>query len=200
MPKAKKAPPSASSTSDSLDPSLDAAKPLALIDRIPKEKRIRRQELPDEAPHRAQPLDKHSENLRYRAAYLANLVADDIAALFRIKGKKDHNYLKALVWNFGVLFDKASSGGDTGAVTVRIPTKLLENIKLVIAAQVERKAAKLDTLSSPSVIESTSYKQVVADGVAELPAPSAAEPTDRPGGTLAPAPPGGSSSGTVTVD
>lgn len=144
-------------------------------------------ELPDQTEHRAQSLDKHVEGLRYKAAYAANLLADDIITLFRLKGKKDKEYLKGLVWSFGVLFDKASGGASTDVVNVRIPSKLLDNVKAVIAIQVSKKSEpkqinppELDPYPSANVIESTGSGVVVADTVAPLAGPDIANASSVP--------------------
>jgi hypothetical protein len=152
---------------------LTTSKPSSLIERIPTAKRIRTAKLPDRAEHSKQSLDKHGGSLRYKAAYAADLLAEDIISVFRRSGKKDKEYLKGLVWSFGVLFDKATGGQSTDAVTVRIPAKLLENVSAVIAIQVGKHAAKpqaeqvpQDAVSCAGVIESTGYTEVVAPEVA----------------------------------
>ena len=86
-------------------------------------------------------IDKHSDKLRYKIAYSAHKLADDLASELTRKGKKDKEYVKGLVWSLGVLFDKlATAGGD--AVSVRIPAKLLENVKAVISIQLDKRASK----------------------------------------------------------
>ncbi len=132
--------------------------------------KTRKASLPDQAEHRSQSLEKHGESLRYRAAYVANLLADDMVRVFRYTGKKDAKLLKDLVWSFGVLVDKATGGANTEAMTIRIPAKLLDNVKAVIAIQAEKKAAKapkqLDAESSITPVESMGYEPGVAVAVA----------------------------------
>lgn len=180
--------------------------------RAPASKRV---ELPSQAEHAAQSLDKHGQNLRYRAAYIANCLADDITDLFRRRGKKDKEYLKGLVWSFGVMFDKAVGGQSNEAVVMRIPAKLLDNVKAVIAIQVSKKAKVAqpvpNLVSGTQPIDSTGCIDVVAQAVAALvdspsssssptdpvAIPSDPQPIDR-GATLAPSEGGRSGSGTAT--
>ncbi|MGL5935256.1 MAG: hypothetical protein ACRCZI_06495, partial [Cetobacterium sp.] len=86
-------------------------------------------------------IDKHAENLRFKIAYSANKVADELAIEVSKKTKKDKEYIKGLVWSLGVLYDKLS-GAVGDAVTVRIPLKLLENVKAVIAIQVDKRTTQ----------------------------------------------------------
>ncbi len=110
-------------------------------------------------------LDKHSEKLRYKIAYSAHKLADELAVTLSSKTKKDKEYVKGLVWSLGVLYDKLKDAS-TGEVAVRIPAKLLENVKAVITVQLEKRAAlnprildvpptALDTQSSAAPVEST---------------------------------------------
>jgi hypothetical protein len=166
-------------------PKLDSEAPTAPVpspkknplDRIPKDRlNYGKLALPDLEKFKAQSLDKHGESLRYRSAYMANLIAEDISALFRKRGKKDVNQLKGLVWSFGVLADKALGGTSTEAVTVRIPAKLLENVKAAIAIQIDKRQAKLDAV--PPALDSVSSGTVVESTACEVPvaAPVAPEP------------------------
>ena len=142
----------------------------SLADRIPLEKRSRKADLPDRGEHSKQSLDKHGGSLRYKAAYAADLLAEDIISVFKRSGKKDKEYLKGLVWSFGVLFDKATGGVSSDAISVRIPAKLLENVNAVIAIQVGKKLEQTktqDTQSCDNVIESRACEVVVADTVAD---------------------------------
>lgn len=144
---------------------------------LPKDSaKTRKASLPDQAEHRSQSLEKHGENLRYRAAYVANLLAEDMIRAFRYVGKKDAKLLKDLVWSFGVLVDKATGGTNTEAMTIRIPAKLLDNVKAVIAIQAEKKAAKapkqLDAESSITPVKSMGCEPGVAVAVAS-PVPDA---------------------------
>ena len=45
--------------------------------------------LPSRDDHGKQSLDKHGQSLRYKAAYAADLLAEDIISVFRRSGKKD---------------------------------------------------------------------------------------------------------------
>lgn len=181
------------------DHSQDTSKPKNLIERIPIAKRIRTAQLPDRALHAAQSLDKHGQTLRQKAAYAADLLAEDIISLFKRSGKKDKEYLKGLVWSFGVLFDKATGGQSSEAINVRIPAKLLDNVNAVIAIQVSRRLDKpkpaalpQDPVSCATVIDSTSYSMVVAPEVAPSVGTEPASRTEpaateiEPGPTLAP--------------
>lgn len=135
---------------------------------------------PDVAAHNAQPLDKISNSLRYKAAYLADRLADDILREFRYVGKKDKEYLKGLVWSFGVLFDKVVGGVSADAVVVRIPAKLLENVKAVLAIQAGRKTKPVDVtpraLDAESSAVSVGSRGCAAD-VALQAAPAGTPPT-----------------------
>lgn len=110
----------------------------------------------DQSSAREITLDKHAENLRYKVAYSAHKIADDLAIEVSKKTKKDKEYIKGLVWSLGVLFDKLA-GATTDAVTVRIPSKLLENVKAVIAVQIDRRAAQ--TAIKQGAIDVTPAKQ-----------------------------------------
>lgn len=119
--------------------------------------------LPDRQEHASVSLEKHGASLRHKAAYIADCLAEDIIRVFRKSGKKDKEYLKGLLWSFGVAFDKATGGTSGEAVTVHIPAKLLDNVKAVIAIQAARKAKPidvtppaLDTASSAPPIETMS--------------------------------------------
>lgn len=150
--------PSAASLPSVPSPASDSSSPSRKSkSNLPKDiAQTRKANLPDQAEHRTQSLDKHGENLRYKAAYLANLIADDMIRAFRYTGKKDVNYIKGLVWNFGVLFDKATGGASTEAVSIRIPAKLLENVKAVIAIQADKKAGAPKPIDvTPAVIPDT---------------------------------------------
>lgn len=110
-------------------------------------------------------LDKHSEKLRYKIAYSAHRLAEELAIVVSSKSKKDKEYIKGLVWSLGVLYDKLAAS-DSGSIAVRIPSKLLENVKVVIALQAEKKAKppvditpttptqSLDSVSSDTSIKS----------------------------------------------
>ena len=97
--------------------------------------------------HNSQTLTKHSDKLRYKAAYAANMIADDIIRVFKYKGKRDKEYLKGLVWSFGVLYDKVAGGAAGDVVTVRIPARLLDNVTMVLRAQAAKRAP---TVVSPT--------------------------------------------------
>lgn len=196
-------------------------KPSPLLDPTIRARGRVKLDLPDRQAHAAISLDKHSASLRQKAAYAADLLAEDIIAVFKRSGKKDKEYLKGLVWSFGVLFDKATGGVSSDAVQVRIPAKLLDNVNAVIAIQVSKRldkptspASPPDTGSSATVINTTGYEVPVAQGVAQhvllhetcqaessLASSSDSEPpptNDRPGGTLGPGPGGHAVAGTVT--
>lgn len=102
-------------------------------------------------------LDKHSEKLRYKIAYSAHKLADELATSLSSKVKKDKEYIKGLVWSLGVLYDKLAAS-DSGTIAVRIPSKLLDNVKVVIAMQVEKKSkTPIDiTPTTPTPLDSVS--------------------------------------------
>lgn len=124
--------------------------------------------LPDQAEHNAVSLEKHGGNLRYKSAYIASLIAEDIIRLFSRSGKKDKEYLKGLVWSFGVMFDKAAGGASQDAISIRIPAKLLDNVKAVIAIQASKKARPLDSVSSAPLVISSTCETVVPEQVPQL--------------------------------
>ena len=174
-------------------PSNKTIKPSPLLDPAKRSPGRLRVELPDRQQHSAISLDKHGATLRQKAAYAADLLAEDIISLFKRSGKKDKEYLKGLVWSFGVLFDKATGGQSTDAVNVRIPSKLLDNVNAVIAIQISKRLDKPpvkpsapDTVSSPNVIESTACEVVVAESVAAsattpaLPSPDVLDESPAP--------------------
>lgn len=102
-------------------------------------------------------IDKHVDKLKYKIAHTAHELADDLCQEASRRNKKDHNYVKGLVWSLGVLFDKLAAG-QSEAVSIRIPAKLLDNVKLILAVQAEKKAKTvtvLDTQSNPTPDNST---------------------------------------------
>lgn len=134
-------------------------------------------------------IDKHVDKQRYKIAYSLDKLTDDLARAASSPRKKDKEYIKGIVWSIGVLFDKLANGAQQDAIVVRIPARLLENVKAVIAIQASKKAAPvvvnpapqttaLDTESSGSVVNTTGYVVPVAEVVAHDlktldPAPSA---------------------------
>lgn len=121
---------------------------------IPVEKRTGSRQIADTSSAEAISLDKHTEKVRYKIAYSAHKLADELATALSGRNKKDHNYVKSLVWSLGVLFDKLAAG-QSEAVTVRIPSKLLENVKVAIAMQIERKAVTAQASQTIDVTPST---------------------------------------------
>lgn len=94
-------------------------------------------------------IEKHTEKLRYKIAYSAHKLADELATALSSKVKKDKEYVKGLVWSLGVLYDKINTG-ESGNIAVRIPAKLLDNVKLVIAVQAEKKAKSPVDITPPT--------------------------------------------------
>lgn len=99
--------------------------------------------------------DKHSENLRSNIAYAATKLSEELAVAVSSKVKKDKEYIKGLVWSLGVLFDKLQTG-QSEAISIRIPTKLLDNVKAVIAIQADKRNAS--PAPTPTTIDTVSVQ------------------------------------------
>lgn len=136
MPKAKASAPSSSSN----ELVSSKPKPIGMMERLGGKRNPGRR-APDMSGTEGISIEKHSEKLRYKIAYSAHRLADELATALAGQKKKDPNYIKGLVWSLGVLYDKIKVE-QADAVTVRIPSKLLDNVRLVIAAQVQRKQAQ----------------------------------------------------------
>lgn len=106
-------------------------------------------------------IEKHTGLLRFKIAWSAHKVADELMRAASLKNKKDKEYLKGLVWSLGVLYDKIAGTG-AEIVSVRIPSQLLDNVKLVIAAQIERREQRKASVVSPG---SDVYNGSVSEGV-----------------------------------
>ncbi len=83
--------------------------------------------------------EKRATKLRDKIGVAADYLADELMFAVSSKTKKDKEYIKGLVWSLGVLFDKLNTG-NADTVHVKLPAKLLENIKVVIAIQAEKKS------------------------------------------------------------
>lgn len=96
--------------------------------------------------------EKRATKLRDKIGVAADYLADELMFAVSSKTKKDKEYIKGLVWSLGVLFDKLNTG-NADTVHVKLPAKLLENIKVVIAIQAEKKSTlrSLPSEQSPSV-------------------------------------------------
>lgn len=158
---------------------LESTAPSSRLDMIPVDKRNGTRIQADTSSAKSVSIEKHCENLRYKIAWTADRLADELATSVRGKAKKDHNYIRSLVWSLGVLFDKLTPVAND-AVTIRVPAALLANVSAVIALQAQPKREQLDSLSGAQVIDSTSYEPVVAHSVAERVDPSA-QPGINPG-------------------
>ena len=141
------------------NPAVKPAKPTNIVN-IPAEKMHGREKADTSVAERIS-IDKHVEKLKYKIAYTAHELADDLATEASRRNKKDYNYVKGLVWSLGVLFDKLAAG-QSEAISIRMPTKLLDNVKIIIAAQAEKRnkpvdvtPTVLDTQSNPATDKST---------------------------------------------
>lgn len=98
--------------------------------------------------------EKRITKLRDKIGVAADHLADELMFAVSSRTKKDKEYIKGLVWSLGVLFDKLNTG-NSDTVSVKLPTKLLDNIKVVIAIQAEKKASlrshSHDVTASPSI-------------------------------------------------
>lgn len=92
--------------------------------------------------------EKRITKLRDKIGVSADHLADELMFAVSSKVKKDKEYIKGLVWSLGVLFDKLNTG-NSDTVSVKLPTKLLENIKVVIAIQAEKREKNSTLRSSP---------------------------------------------------
>lgn len=112
-----------------------------------------------------QSLGKHGESLRFKAAHAAHNVADELLRTLAKPGKQDKEYVKGLVWSFGVLFDKVAGAVSNDAVVVRIPARLLDAVSIVLGKQA---AAR-----TPVVVNEAS-----TEPAQELHAPASAVPVE----------------------
>lgn len=96
---------------------------------------------PVAVPQAKESISRRVDTIRDKIAYSANKIADELASAVSTPNKKDKEYIKGIVWSLGVLYDKLCTG-QTEAVTVRIPSKLLENVKAVIAIQADKRNNK----------------------------------------------------------
>ncbi len=104
-------------------------------------------------------IDKHVEKLRYKVAYVADKLADELTHEASKKTKKDKEYLKGLVWAFGTLFDKLDKV-QSDALSIKLPSQLLANVNAAITIQIQR-AQQLR--SSPEVKEPIDITPTVTD-------------------------------------
>ncbi len=82
--------------------------------------------------------EKRATKLRDKIGVAADHLADELMFAVSTRSKKDKEYIKGLVWSLGVLFDKLNTGS-ADTLAVHLPSKLLENVKLAISVQIERK-------------------------------------------------------------
>lgn len=83
-------------------------------------------------------VEKRTTKLRDKIGVAADHLADELMFAVSTRSKKDKEYIKGLVWSLGVLFDKLSTGS-ADTLSVHLPSKLLENVKLAISVQIEKK-------------------------------------------------------------
>lgn len=83
--------------------------------------------------------EKRTTKLRDKIGVAADHLADELMFAVSTRSKKDKEYIKGLVWSLGVLFDKLNTGS-ADTLAVHLPSKLLENVKLAISVQIEKKA------------------------------------------------------------
>lgn len=83
--------------------------------------------------------EKRAIKLRDKIGVAADHLADELMFAVSTRSKKDKEYIKGLVWSLGVLFDKLNTGS-ADTLAVHLPSKLLENVKLAISVQIEKKA------------------------------------------------------------
>lgn len=104
-------------------------------------------------------IDKHVESMRFKIAWVANKLADELIHETSKKTKKDKEYIKGLVWSFGTMYDKLA-GISTDTVQVHIPTKLLEGVKSAISIQIAR-VQQLDKSLRTTPISSSPQGEVI---------------------------------------
>ncbi len=100
--------------------------------------------------------EKRITKLRDKIGVAADHLADELVFAVSSRTKKDKEYIKGLTWSLGVLFDKLNTG-NSDTISVKLPAKLLENVKLVIAMQVEKSTVRSlpseQSLSAQDVID-----------------------------------------------
>ena len=82
--------------------------------------------------------EKRATKLRDKIGVAADHLADELMFAVSTRSKKDKEYIKGLVWSLGVLFDKLNTGA-ADTLSVHLPSKLLENVKLAISVQINTK-------------------------------------------------------------
>lgn len=96
--------------------------------------------------------EKRTTKLRDKIGVAADHLADELMFAVSTRSKKDKEYIKGLVWSLGVLFDKLNTGA-ADTLSVHLPSKLLENVKLAISVQIEKKTTgPIDITSSDYVV------------------------------------------------
>lgn len=93
--------------------------------------------------------EKRAAKLRDKIGVAADHLADELMFAVSTRSKKDKEYIKGLVWSLGVLFDKLNTGS-ADTLSVHLPSKLLENVKLAISVQIERKTAEPTVVNVPA--------------------------------------------------
>jgi hypothetical protein len=98
--------------------------------------------------------EKRATKLRDKIGVAADHLADELMFAVSTRSKKDKEYIKGLVWSLGVLFDKLNTGS-ADTLSVHLPSKLLENVKLAISVQIERKTQEPIIIAQPDYVVSS---------------------------------------------
>lgn len=96
--------------------------------------------------------EKRTTKLRDKIGVAADHLADELMFAVSTRSKKDKEYIKGLVWSLGVLFDKLNTGS-ADTLSVHLPTKLLENVKLAISVQIEKKSPIVVDVAKPDYVD-----------------------------------------------
>ncbi len=133
--------------------------------------------MPDISEVHKTSIDKHVESMRFKIAWVANKLADELIHETSKKTKKDKEYIKGLVWSFGTMYDKLANVS-TDTIQVHIPTKLLEGVKSAISIQIAR-VQHLDESLRTTPISSQPYDESrVVDVTAKPSSPEVQQPID----------------------
>lgn len=98
--------------------------------------------------------DKRVTKLRDKIGVSADHLANELMFAVSGRNKKDKEYIKGLVWSLGVLVDKLDKG-PSDVLSVRLPSKLMENVKLAISVQIEKKSTP--SPNEDNVLETTQH-------------------------------------------
>lgn len=99
--------------------------------------------------------DKRVTKLRDKIGVSADHLANELMFAVSGRNKKDKEYIKGLVWSLGVLVDKLDKG-PSDVLSVRLPSKLMENVKLAISVQIEKKSTP-PSPNEDNVLETTQH-------------------------------------------